>query len=171
MVLVCCSVYCLIAGISWMFYFAFVPMPSTIRTTCVAAAVSGTVLWTIMTARQVSGVVGKSEFITHAFRDAGSEIQYSLSAMQQLGAFSDPRGLIVRIGQGGVVFAVPTVFVAARIWTALPTSSDWLLFSTVLLTPCAQLLAGLAVTSSLLMIGMPLRLERIHGKPVVLTND
>lgn len=115
MVLVCCSVYFLIAAISWVFYLSSVPMPPTIRITCVAAAVSGTRLWTIMTARQVSGVLGKPEFIAHAFRDTGKEIPYCLSAMQQLGTFLNRCGPIVRIGQGLALFVVPVVFVTARI--------------------------------------------------------
>lgn len=166
------SVCFFIAGISWIFYFSSVPMPSTIRIVCVAAAVSGTLVWMAMTARQIFGVLGKPEFIAHAYTDAGSEFQYSLSAIQQLvGTFSDRRGPVVRIVQGLVVFAVPAVFLVARIRVPLPASADLLLFSTVLLTPCSQILVGFVVTGSLLMIGTPRRLERIHGKPVILTGD
>ncbi|MDN7936010.1 hypothetical protein QZM52_32545 [Burkholderia metallica] len=45
------------------------------------------------------------------------------------------------------------------------------MFSVVLLYPCSQFLAGLVVKGSLLMIGTPRRLERIHGKPVTLIGD
>lgn len=165
------TVYVLIAGISWMFYVSSVPMLSTIRTMCIAAAVTGTLLWMVMTARQVSAVLGKSEFVAHAFSDAGSEIQYSLSAMQQLGTSSGRRGPITWISHGVVLFVAPAVFLAARIRAPLPASADLLLFSTVLLTPCSQFFAGLAVKGSLLMIATPRRLERLHGKPVVLTGD
>ncbi|KVM60662.1 hypothetical protein WJ58_06120 [Burkholderia ubonensis] len=170
-VLAGCSTYFFVAGISWIFYFSSTQMPSAIRIICVGAAVSGTLLWGAMTARQVSVVLGKPEFIAHAFKDAGSEMQYSLSEMQQFGAFSDRCGPIVRIGQGLVLFAVPAVFLAARIRSLLPASADLLLFSTVLLYPCSQFFFGVIVKGSLLMIGMPRRLERIHGKPVVLTGD
>ncbi|BAX59573.1 hypothetical protein BSFP_024100 [Burkholderia stabilis] len=165
------SVYVWIAGISWMFYVSSVQMPSTLRAMCIAVAVTGALLWMVMTARQVSTVLEKPEFIAHAFRDAGSEIQYSLSAMQQLSTSSNHRGPIARIGQGLVLLAVPAVFLAVRIRAPLPASADLLLFSTVLLTPCSQILVGFVVTGSLLMIGMPRRLERIHGKPVILTGD
>lgn len=78
------SIYVWIAGISWVFYVSSTPMPSTICAVCIAVAVTGTLLWMVMMACQVPAVLGKSEFIAQAFRDTGSEIQYSLSAMQQL---------------------------------------------------------------------------------------
>lgn len=170
-VLASTSICVWIAGISWMFYVSSVPMPSTIRAACIAAAVTGTLLWMVMTARQVCAVLGKPEFIAQAFRDAGSEIQYSLSAMQQLSTLSNHRGPIARIGQGLVLFAAPAVFLAVRIRAPLPASADLLLFSTVLLTPCSLFFASLAVKGILLMIATPRRLERVHGKPVTLTDD
>ncbi|WP_412526821.1 hypothetical protein [Burkholderia lata] len=165
------SIYVWTAGISWMFYVSSVPMPSTLRAMCIAVAATGTLLWVVMTARQVSAVLGKPEFIVQAFRDAGSEIQYSWSAMQQLSTLSNHRGPIVRIAQGLVLFAAPAVFLAVRIRAPLPASADLLLFSTVLLTPCSLFFAGLAVKGILLMIVTPRRLERVHGKPVTLMDD
>ncbi|MBY4726015.1 MULTISPECIES: hypothetical protein [Burkholderia] len=170
-VLVSASIYVWTAGISWIFFVSSVPMPSTLRAMCIAVAVTGTLLWVVMTARQVSAVLGKPEFIVQAFRDAGSEIQYSLSAMQRLSTLSNYRGPIARIAQGLVLFAAPAVFLAVRIRAPLPASADLLLFSTVLLTPCSLFFAGLAVKSILLMIVTPRRLERVHGKPVTLTDD
>ncbi|WP_174935080.1 hypothetical protein [Burkholderia lata] len=170
-VLASVSIYVWIAGISWMFYVSSAPMPSTIRAVCIAVAVTGTLLWMVMTAGQVSAVLGKSEFVAQAFRDTGSEIQYSLSAMQRLSESSNHRNPIARIGQGLVLFAAPAVLLAVRIRAPLPGSADLLLFSTVLLTPCSLFFAGLVVKGILLMIAMPRRLERIHGKPVTLTDD
>ncbi|WP_407971120.1 hypothetical protein ACJ51O_02320 [Burkholderia pyrrocinia] len=91
------SLYFFIAGILWIFCFSSVPMPSTIRIVSVAAAVSGTLLEIAMTTRQISSVLEKLEFIAHAYTDAGSGLRYSLSAIQQLGTFSDRRGPVVRI--------------------------------------------------------------------------
>jgi len=170
-VLVIGSVYVWIAGISWMLYVSSVQMPSTLRAMCIAVAVTGALLWMVMTARQVSAVLGKPGFIAQAFRDTGSEIQYSLSAMQQLSTSSNHHGPIVRIGQGLVLFATPAVILAVRIRAPLPASADLLLFSTVLLTPCSLFFAGLVVKGILLMIVTPRRLERIRGKPVTLMDD
>jgi hypothetical protein len=164
------SIYVWSAGISWVFYVSSVPMPSTLRAACIAVAVTGTLFWMIMAARQVSTVLGKPEFIAQAFRDAGGEIQYSLSAMQQLSESSNHCNPIARVGQGLVLFAAPAVFLAVRIRAPLPASADLLLFSTVLLTPGSLFFAGLAVKGILLMIATPRRLERIHGKPVTLTD-
>lgn len=165
------SIYVWIDGISWMFYVSSTPMPLTLRAVCIAVAVTGTLLWVVMTARQVSAVLGRPEFIVQAFRDAGSEIQYSLSTMQQLSTLSNHRGPITRITQGLVLFAAPAVFLAVRIRAPLPASADLLLFSTVLLTPCSLFFAGLAVKGILLMVVTPRRLERVHGKPVTLMDD
>ncbi|MCA8101433.1 hypothetical protein [Burkholderia contaminans] len=168
-VLVIGAIYVWIAGISWMLYVSSVQMPSMLRAMCIAVTV--TPLWVVMTARQVSAVLGKPGFIAQAFRDTGSEIQYSLSAMQQLSTSSNHHGLIARIGQGLVLLATPAVILAVRIRAPLPASADLLLFSTVLLTPCSLFLAGLATKGVLLMIVTPRRLERIRGKPVILTDD
>lgn len=124
-----------------------------------------------MTARQVSAVLGKPGFIAQAFRDTGSEIQYSLSAVQQLSTSSNHRGLIARIAQGFVLFAAPAAILAVRVWAPLPASADLLLFSTVLLTPSSLFFAGVTVKGILLMIVTPRRLERISGRPVTLMAD
>jgi hypothetical protein len=88
-----------------------------------------------------------------------------------LSTSSNHRNPIARIGQGLVLFAAPAVLLAVRIRAPLPGSADLLLFSTVLLTPCSLFFAGLVVKGILLMIATPRRLERIHGKPVTLTDD
>ncbi|WP_407971121.1 hypothetical protein ACJ51O_02325 [Burkholderia pyrrocinia] len=69
------------------------------------------------------------------------------------------------------MFAVPAVFLVARIRVPLPASADLMLCSAVRLTPFSQILVVFVGTGSLLMIGTPRRLERIHGRPVILTGD
>ncbi|AOK58073.1 hypothetical protein WK43_06235 [Burkholderia ubonensis] len=146
-------------------------MPSMIRFICVGAAAMCTVLWGILIGRQVTAVLEKPEFAARVFKDAGREIQYRLTGIQQLNVFADSRGPISRLGLGPVLLAAPAVFVSGRIWTPFPVSGDLLLFATLLMCPCSMLLAGIVVKACLLMIRLPRRLERIHGKPVVLVGD
>ncbi|KVU41054.1 hypothetical protein WK66_23350 [Burkholderia ubonensis] len=166
-----CSAYFFVVEISWVFYLSSTRMPSMIRFICIGAAAMCTVLWGILIGRQVSAVLEKPEFVAHVFKDAGSEIQYRLTGIQQLVVFADSRGSISRLGLGLVLLAAPAVFVFGRIWTPFPASGDLLLFATLLMCPCSMLLAGIVVKACLLMIRLPRRLERIHGKPVVLVGD
>lgn len=170
-ILVMCSAYFLVVGISWAFYFSYTPMPSMVRFICIGAAVVFTLLWVIMIGRRVSAVLERPEFVEQLFKDVGSEIQYRLAGMQQLSSFADNRGPIERMGLGIVLLAAPAVFLSGRILTPFDASRDLLLFVTLLLCPCSQLLAGIIVKGYLIMIRLPRRLERIRQKPVVLVGD
>lgn len=121
--------------------------------------------------RQVSAALDKPEFISQAFKDVGGEIEYRLSGMQQVGAYMESRGLVKRIGLGLVLLAAPGVFLVARIVTPFPSSQDLLLFVALILCPCSQLLMGIIVKVYLLLIRLPLKLERLHGKSVILVDE
>ncbi|WP_241292682.1 hypothetical protein [Burkholderia stabilis] len=166
-----CSLYLFIAGISWVFYFSSESMPFAVRFICVVAAVSGTILWATLIGRQVSAVLDKSDFLAHVFKDAGNEIEYRLPGIQQVSAYADARGAGARIGLGLVLLAAPVVFLVSRVVTPFPASRDLLLFVALLLCPASQLIMGIIVKAYLLMIRLPLRLERTHGKPVILIDE
>ncbi|ABB07170.1 hypothetical protein Bcep18194_A3569 [Burkholderia lata] len=169
--IVLCSAYFFVAGISWIFYFASASMPSTIRFVCIAAAIVGTLLWMILIGRQVSATLDKPAFISQAFKDVGGEIEYRLSGMQQVTAHAEAPGLVKRIGLGLVLLAAPAIFLAARIMTPFSSSQDLLLFVALILCPCSQLLMGIIVKVYLLLIRLPLKLERLHGKSVILVDE
>ncbi|WP_159069087.1 hypothetical protein [Burkholderia metallica] len=166
-----CSAYIFVAGISWIFYFASTSMPSIIRLVCIIVAIFGAFLWMTLIGHQVSAALDKPEFISQAFKDVGGEIEYRLSGMQQVSAYMETRGLVKRIGLGLVLLAAPAVFLVARIVTPFPSSQDFLLFVALILCPCSQLLMGIIVKVYLLLIRLPLKLERLHGKSVILVDE
>jgi hypothetical protein len=165
------SAYLFISGISWLFYFSCALMPQMVRIVCFGAAVLFTLLWVILIGRNVSAALDRSELVDQLFKIGADEIQYGLKGIQKLKMFSGGRGAIWRICLGIVLLAAPAVFVFERVSMQLPASHDLLLFVVLLLFPCSQVLVGIMVKAYLLMVCSPLRLERIHGKPVVLVVD
>ncbi|KUY72752.1 hypothetical protein WS46_27150 [Burkholderia sp. RF4-BP95] len=170
-VLGACSLYLFVAGISWVFYFSSASMPFDVRFICIAVAVAGTILWGVLIGRRVSAVLNKPDFLAHVFKDAGNEIEYRLPGIQQVNAYADARGLGEQFCLGLVLLAAPAVFLASRVVIPFPASRDLLLFVALLLCPASQLFMGIIVKAYLLMIRLPLRLERARGKPVILIDE
>lgn len=164
------SIYFLFGVTLYYFYFLFMPMPTFARVLGTGVGVVLTIYWMIISARDVNKALTTSRFIEQAFEDAGDVLHYKLANMAKLERLLSTRSPSGKFHMWLVILIAPFSLVLGRILSPHFGPNGPLFIAALILFPVSQWLAGLMVRQYLVMIRLPITLERQSGKPVIVVE-
>ncbi|PQV44560.1 hypothetical protein [Paraburkholderia sp. BL21I4N1] len=162
------SVYFTFGVTFYYFYFLFAPMPVIFHVIGVGGGLALTAYWMTLTGRDVRQALATSKFVGQSFEDVGDALHYKLANMAKLEAFIKARSPSGKLHMWLVMLVAPFSLVLGRILSPYFGSHGALFVGAVIMFPVSLWVAGLLVRQYLVMVHLPLTLERLQGKPVVL---
>lgn len=164
------AVYYFFGIFGYFFYFGFAPMPGWSRWLGLIGGAALTTYWAAKTHKSVKYTIDHTSFVTSAFADGDDvvsyDIQKGMAKFEKLHKESSPFPKIYAY----IVYAIaPFCLVLNRLLGSDFGSTGVFLFIAILGMPLSLWLVALFVRVLLVMIVLPIELERKHHKRVVVT--
>ncbi|MGF6993825.1 hypothetical protein [Paraburkholderia sp. GAS32] len=159
------SVYFTFGVTFYFFYFLLAPMPVIFHVIGVGGGFALTAYWMTLAGKEVRRALATSKFVGQSFEDVGDVLHYRLANMAKLEAFIKARSPSGKLHMWLVMLIAPFSLMLGRILSPYFGSHGALFLGAVIMFPASLWVAGLLVRQYLVMIHLPLTLERSRGNP------
>ncbi|TAM55065.1 MAG: hypothetical protein EPN57_03370 [Paraburkholderia sp.] len=165
------AVYYFFGVFSYFYYFMFAPMPHLVSWLGFFGGVTLTVYWMIMIGRGVRHTIRSTSFVETAFIDDGDVISYRIqTGMRAFERLNKERLPFPKIYLYVVYGIAPFYLILNRLFSENFGQTGVLLFLAILGMPVSLWFAGLLVRICLVMIVLPLKIERERHRRVVVVE-
>ena len=165
------SIYYFFGIFAYFYYFIFSPMPDLMRWAGLLGGGALTIYWLIITRQSVKHTVESSAFLRSAFIDDGENISFNIQrGMRNFEKLHKERLPFPKIYSYIAYCIAPFCLILSRLLEASFGSTGVLLFAAVFGMPVSLWFAGLLMRVYLVMVALPIRIEREQHKRVVVTT-
>ncbi|MFM0184103.1 hypothetical protein PQR52_36930 [Paraburkholderia aspalathi] len=165
------SAYALVGITFYYFYFIFAPISAPVHTIGLLVGGSLTLYWIWFSYRALSGFVTKSKFVEKAFSFSGASIQCDDKFFEILNKLYEEKNPFPAWHTWIVMGVAPFFLVLNRLLSTYFGSQGVLFFIAAITFPASLWLLGLTVRVFVIMIQLPLSLQKSAGKPVEISAD
>lgn len=154
---------------AYFFLFLFAPLPPQVRWPGLIGGIAITAYWLYTARRNVLHTVQHTGFVGKAFDEQASEFRYHLQAgMQEFERLNKEKSPFPKFFALVVAGIAPFYLILQRVLSAGFGTNGVLFFLAVFGMPVSLWFAGLLVRIYLVMVALPIRLQREHLKPVMI---
>jgi len=162
--------YYLLGIVFCFYYLLFAPLPAIVHWSALVGGILLTLYWMAMSWQTVSHTIAATTFVTRAFTETAADFQYQpQSAMALFERLHKERLPFPKIYMYIVLGIGPFGLLLERLLSSSFGTGGVLFLLAVLSMPLSLWFAGVLVRAYLVMVRLPLRLQREHGKPVLVS--
>lgn len=165
------STYYFFGILFYFYFFIFAPMAAYLRWPSLIGGVLLTAYWVVVTYRNVMHTIRTTSFVEHAFEERSNEIifefQKGMKAFEQRCQELDPLPKFFKYFVYGIA---PFYLILNRVLSSSFGPMGVPLFLAALGMPLSLWLAGVLVRGYLVMVALPLRIEKERHKRVVVVR-
>lgn len=166
----CLHAYYFFGVFAYFYYFLFSPMPMLVRWLGFLGGAALTIYWMVVARRGIKHTIEHTSFPKNAFIDDGDVISYDLQkGMRAFEKLYKERLPFPKIYSYIVYGMAPFYLILNRLLTTNLGSTGVLLFIAVLGMPMSLWFASVFVRVCLVMVALPIRIEREQRKRVIAT--
>jgi hypothetical protein len=162
------AVYFFFGVFGYFFYFGFAPLPSAVRFAGLVGGLVLNVVWVFMSLKAVRHTLSATSFMKNGFTETESHWAYSLrNSMARFEKLHKERTPFPRVVYWAIMGVSPFCLILNRLLSPAFGGSGVLFIIAVFGMPMSLWIVSVLVRLYLVMVELPNRLEREHGKPVI----